>query len=330
MMRYYSKPKNKGCLWTVITFPFYLVYLAMLLCGSFLIGVFTFLWELIKLPFIKSKALTGVEYEYNIAAYLKRKGYWGVKVTKASGDYGVDITAHKYGKKYAVQCKYYTQPVGVAAVQEVVAGRAYYGCDRAMVVTNSTYTTAAKELAKCNNVTLLEGVSPTETHIHVKPVKWLAIAVYVFVMSAAMSAAFDVIKTQTFGVALYNTVTLLIVVTAPLWAWCLYKMIKKKIKEKTAAKTEQLPKTPITVTPLVLPKYANTEKIYNLLSKSDCFVSIEDVEKIVALEVVTTSKIQRTLKYGYARAARLMDLLLENEYIIMTDKFIYKWSYKAE
>lgn len=158
MRYYYSKPKNKGCLWTVITFPFYLIYLAVLLCGSFLLGALTFLWELIKLPFAKDKPLTGVEYEHRVAAYLKRKGYWGVKVTQASSDYGIDITAHKHGKKYAIQCKYYSQPVGISAVQEAYAGKAHYGCSEAMVITNSTFTSAAKTLAAENGVKLLAGI----------------------------------------------------------------------------------------------------------------------------------------------------------------------------
>lgn len=150
-MRYSrSKPKQKGCLWTVITFPFYLIYFAVSLCGSFLLGVFTVLWELIKLPFI--------DYEYHVAEYLRTKGYWGVKVTQASGDYGIDITAHKHGKKYAIQCKYYSQPVGVAAIQEAVAGKVHYGCKEAMVITNNAFTKAAETLAAENGVKLLAGI----------------------------------------------------------------------------------------------------------------------------------------------------------------------------
>lgn len=106
--------------------------------------------------------MQGHEYEHLVAEHLKSKGYTGVKVTKASGDYGVDVIAHKHGSKYAVQCKYYTAPVGVAAVQEAVAGKAMYGCDEAMVVTNSTFTKAAEELAKANNVTLLDGLEVVE------------------------------------------------------------------------------------------------------------------------------------------------------------------------
>jgi hypothetical protein len=48
--------------------------------------------------------------------------------------------------------------VSLDAVQEAMAGMAVYGCDRAMVVTNSDYTKAAKTLANANKVILLSGI----------------------------------------------------------------------------------------------------------------------------------------------------------------------------
>ena len=107
--------------------------------------------------------MNGQKYEKRVASYLRGKGYRNVHITKTSGDYGVDITANKMFHKYAVQCKYYAKPVGISAVQQVVAGMAYYECDRAMVVTNSTFTRQAKQLAEHNDVILLEKVSPYNT-----------------------------------------------------------------------------------------------------------------------------------------------------------------------
>lgn len=153
-----SRNRKRGCVVTFFLLPFYMVYFGIVICGSFLLGIFTFLWELIKLPFRSNKPLTGIEYEHRVAEYLRSKGYWGVKVTQASGDYGVDITAHKNGRKYAIQCKCYSQPVGLSAVQEAVAGKNHYGCNAAMVVTNSTFTAAAQQLAKENGVKLLSNV----------------------------------------------------------------------------------------------------------------------------------------------------------------------------
>lgn len=104
--------------------------------------------------------MDGYRYEHFVARYLRGCGFQDVEVTKASGDFGVDVVARKNGAKYAIQCKYYSGPVGREAVQEVVAGAAYYYCTRTMVITNSTFTSAAKALAKANHVNLLEHISP--------------------------------------------------------------------------------------------------------------------------------------------------------------------------
>lgn len=76
--------------------------------------------------------------------------------TKASGDQGVDlIVTLNDGRHIAIQCKLYSTPVGNDAVQQVIAGRVFYKCDLAAVVTNNTYTDSATELASSSGVTLL-------------------------------------------------------------------------------------------------------------------------------------------------------------------------------
>lgn len=150
--------KKKSCISTVLLSPFYLVYLGFLLVWSFVVGIVKFFYGLLSLPFKSKTPTTGIEYEAQVANYLRKKGYRGVEVTKATGDYGVDITAYKNGKKYAVQCKRYSQPVGISAVQEVVAGKVHYNCEKAMVVTNNVFTAAAQKLAAENDVILLSEI----------------------------------------------------------------------------------------------------------------------------------------------------------------------------
>lgn len=99
--------------------------------------------------------MDGYQFERACAKILRSKGYYGVTVTKASGDQGVDIIAHKGGHKYAVQCKYYSSPVGNSAVQQVYAGAAYYGCDSCIVMTNNTFTPQAEKLANRTGVVLM-------------------------------------------------------------------------------------------------------------------------------------------------------------------------------
>ena len=112
---------------------------------------------------MKRKAIDGYEYERVCAEYLRRKGFRRVRVTKASRDQGVDILCKKRRKTYAVQCKYYATPVGNKAVQEVYAGASFYGCDRAMVITNASFTKGAYELAQTLDVELVSDVDPTRT-----------------------------------------------------------------------------------------------------------------------------------------------------------------------
>ena len=85
---------------------------------------------------------------------LIKLGYSNVEKTKASGDYGIDILAEKDNVSYAIQCKLYSSKLGNDCVQEACAGKKYYKKDLAVVITNSTFTQGAIELAKETNVVL--------------------------------------------------------------------------------------------------------------------------------------------------------------------------------
>lgn len=97
--------------------------------------------------------MTGQEFEKTIAGLFERKGY-DVEITKGSGDQGIDIIARRAGKCIGIQAKCYTGTVGNHAIMEAVGGMKYYDCDSCMVVTNSTFTKSALELARVNAVEL--------------------------------------------------------------------------------------------------------------------------------------------------------------------------------
>lgn len=101
--------------------------------------------------------MEGHEFERFCADLLKQKGFVDVEVTKGSGDYGIDILAEKDGVTYAIQCKRYTAPVGVKAVQEAYAGRDYYDRMVGAVMTNQYFTTPAVEAAKKLKILLWDG-----------------------------------------------------------------------------------------------------------------------------------------------------------------------------
>ena len=64
------------------------------------------------------------------------------------------ILAEKEGIKYGIQCKCYASDIGNKAVQEAFAGKTYYNCHVAAVLTNRHFTKSAKELSEANKVLL--------------------------------------------------------------------------------------------------------------------------------------------------------------------------------
>lgn len=99
----------------------------------------------------------GFQFEENFAVLLTLNGYVNVQVTQRSNDFGADIIAEKDGIIYSIQCKYYTSPVGIEAVQQIYAARIYYAAHVAVVATNSVFTKSAKVLAEKSGVALWDG-----------------------------------------------------------------------------------------------------------------------------------------------------------------------------
>lgn len=101
--------------------------------------------------------MSGEAFEEYVKEILKRNGFRHLQLTKKTGDYGIDILGEYEHQKYAIQCKKYSRPVGVSAVQQVYTGCVFYECDIAVVVTNHRFTAAAIALAQINGVELWDG-----------------------------------------------------------------------------------------------------------------------------------------------------------------------------
>ena len=97
--------------------------------------------------------MSGQEFEKFVSKIFQKMGY-ETKITKASGDQGVDVIAKNSEIKIAIQAKCYSSSVGNHAIMEAVAGMKYYKADKCMVVTNQAFTKSAIDLAKSNNVIL--------------------------------------------------------------------------------------------------------------------------------------------------------------------------------
>lgn len=102
--------------------------------------------------------MEGHTFEHFCAKVLARNGFTNVNVTPGSGDNGGDILASKPditgSITYVIQCKRYSDNVGVKAVQEAYFARSNYGRAYAVVLTNSYFTEQAKTAAKKTGVRL--------------------------------------------------------------------------------------------------------------------------------------------------------------------------------
>lgn len=101
--------------------------------------------------------MEGRDFEDYCADLLDAKGFENVETTPDSHDFGIDLIADKDGISYAIQCKCYSAPVGIKAVQEAYAGRDYYGSMVAVVMTNQYFSKSAIQFAEKLNVILWDG-----------------------------------------------------------------------------------------------------------------------------------------------------------------------------
>ena len=97
--------------------------------------------------------MDGHEFETFLVDFFIKLGY-RVERRKKSHEQGLDLLLERHGERICCQAKRNKKPVGNKAIQEVIAAREYYGCQRALVVTNSIFTLSAKKLAKRCNVEL--------------------------------------------------------------------------------------------------------------------------------------------------------------------------------
>jgi restriction system protein len=95
-----------------------------------------------------------IDYEEMVADSLTDLG-WRTRLTKGSGDQGIDVVAEMRGKRVVIQCKRYASSIGNSAVQEAYAGKSFENADYAAVVSNAKFTRGARQLAASTNVILL-------------------------------------------------------------------------------------------------------------------------------------------------------------------------------
>jgi len=104
-----------------------------------------------KSTILKEKWKTGFsdgwEFEKFIAEVFKNAGYRST-LTKGSHDFGADLIIKKRKVSYAIQIKYYSNPITLKALEEALVAAAIYGVDRIGVVTNGEIPQSLKKFAQ--------------------------------------------------------------------------------------------------------------------------------------------------------------------------------------
>ncbi len=99
--------------------------------------------------------MSGYQFECFLFNLFEKQGYEVIH-TPSSYDQGADLILKGFGETIAIQAKcYLNQTVGNSAVQEIVGALKYYDADRGIVITNNYFTQSAIDLARSNNIILL-------------------------------------------------------------------------------------------------------------------------------------------------------------------------------
>ena len=101
--------------------------------------------------------LNPFELEEKVALLYEILGYKS-EATKKSGDQGADviIVDPKTGIKSVIQIKKYTSKVSNSAIQQVIAAKAFYNAQEAIVMTTNYFTKSAIDLAENTGVILYD------------------------------------------------------------------------------------------------------------------------------------------------------------------------------
>jgi restriction endonuclease Mrr len=102
--------------------------------------------------------MSGLEFEQFVERLLTRTGYSELRLTPVN-DQGGDLVGNSpNGVRTVVQAKRWKNSLGNGVVQELLGAMLHYDCQAGLIVTNSTFTVAARELAaKDPRITLHDG-----------------------------------------------------------------------------------------------------------------------------------------------------------------------------
>ena len=137
----------------------YIVAFVVLIAG--ITAAFVFYKAFRRQQELKAIQLSGVDvmdgfvFEKYVAELLKNQGFANVRLTEKY-DLGIDVIADRDGERWGIQVKRNRGKTKAESVRQAVTALSHYKCSRAMVISNSLFTGAAKQLAESNNCMLID------------------------------------------------------------------------------------------------------------------------------------------------------------------------------
>lgn len=103
------------------------------------------------------------QFESLVSEAFRRKGFLVLDNIEDGPDGGVDLRLRKNGQVVFVQCKHWkARSVGVKVVRELYGVMAAKSVKHGIVVTYGDFTSEAREFAKPNSITLIDGLKLTQ------------------------------------------------------------------------------------------------------------------------------------------------------------------------
>lgn len=99
--------------------------------------------------------MDGFVFEKYVEQLLHHQGYQNVRLTEKY-DLGIDAIADRDGQRWGIQIKRNRGKTKAESVRQAVTALSHYKCTRAMVVSNSQFTGAARKLAESNDCVLID------------------------------------------------------------------------------------------------------------------------------------------------------------------------------
>ncbi len=110
--------------------------------------------------------LTPREFEETVADLFAPLGFRNIQIVGGASDLGVDVIGTDAdGNRVAIQCKRYRpdRDIDSAAVQAFMGGMVAHKAERGIIVTTSSFSAPARDLATRQRIRLIDG--PELTHL---------------------------------------------------------------------------------------------------------------------------------------------------------------------